>query len=97
MTKIAINGFGRIGRCVARAILANPSSDLEIVGINDIASLKELRDAVPLRRELQFMLTRVSREELPSKWTEEDLVDWLDTQWVAIDHWVTINEQQQSP
>ncbi|MAQ17703.1 MAG: type I glyceraldehyde-3-phosphate dehydrogenase [Sandaracinus sp.] len=36
MTKIAINGFGRIGRCVARAILANPSSDLEIVGINDL-------------------------------------------------------------
>ena len=32
MTKIGINGFGRIGRCVARAILADPSSDLEIVG-----------------------------------------------------------------
>ncbi len=36
MTKIGINGFGRIGRCVARAILADPSSDLEIVGINDL-------------------------------------------------------------
>ena len=36
MTKIAINGFGRIGRCVARSVLANPSSKLEIVGINDL-------------------------------------------------------------
>ena len=36
MTKIGINGFGRIGRCVARAILADTSSDLEIVGINDL-------------------------------------------------------------
>ena len=36
MTKIGINGFGRIGRCVARAILGDPSSDLEIVGINDL-------------------------------------------------------------
>ncbi len=35
-TKIGINGFGRIGRCVARAILGNPHSDLEIVGINDL-------------------------------------------------------------
>jgi glyceraldehyde 3-phosphate dehydrogenase len=35
-TKIGINGFGRIGRCVARAILGNPNSGLEIVGINDL-------------------------------------------------------------
>ncbi|MCU0676565.1 MAG: type I glyceraldehyde-3-phosphate dehydrogenase [Myxococcota bacterium] len=35
-TKIGINGFGRIGRCVARAILADPKSELEIVGINDL-------------------------------------------------------------
>ena len=31
MTKIAINGFGRIGRCVARIILAR--SDVELVAI----------------------------------------------------------------
>ncbi len=35
-TKIGINGFGRIGRCVARAILSDPNHDLEIVGINDL-------------------------------------------------------------
>jgi len=35
--KIAINGFGRIGRCVAR-IAAN-RNDVEIVAINDMASM----------------------------------------------------------
>jgi glyceraldehyde 3-phosphate dehydrogenase len=37
MTKVAINGFGRIGRLVARAILAKPESGLELVAINDLA------------------------------------------------------------
>ncbi|MBX3250621.1 MAG: type I glyceraldehyde-3-phosphate dehydrogenase [Myxococcales bacterium] len=35
-TKIGINGFGRIGRCIARAVLSDPKSDIEIVGINDL-------------------------------------------------------------
>ncbi|EDZ63847.1 glycerinaldehyde-3-phosphate dehydrogenase [Sulfurimonas gotlandica GD1] len=35
--KIAINGFGRIGRCVAR--IAATRSDVEIVAINDMASM----------------------------------------------------------
>ncbi len=33
--KIAINGFGRIGRLVARAILESKRDDIEIVAIND--------------------------------------------------------------
>ena len=37
MTKVAINGFGRIGRLVARAILERPDSGLELVAINDLA------------------------------------------------------------
>lgn len=37
MTKVAINGFGRIGRLVARAILAKPESGLELVAVNDLA------------------------------------------------------------
>ncbi|MBX3562135.1 MAG: type I glyceraldehyde-3-phosphate dehydrogenase [Sphingomonas sp.] len=36
-TKVAINGFGRIGRLVARAILENKDSGLELVAINDLA------------------------------------------------------------
>lgn len=40
MTKVAINGFGRIGRLVARAILERPDSGLELVTINDLADAK---------------------------------------------------------
>ncbi|MFM8723902.1 MAG: type I glyceraldehyde-3-phosphate dehydrogenase [Planctomycetaceae bacterium] len=36
MIKIGINGFGRIGRMVFRAAIQNFSSDVEIVGINDL-------------------------------------------------------------
>ncbi|MEQ7872536.1 type I glyceraldehyde-3-phosphate dehydrogenase [Sphingomonas sp. ASV193] len=40
MTKVAINGFGRIGRLVARAILSRDDHDLELVAINDLADAK---------------------------------------------------------
>ncbi len=39
-TKVAINGFGRIGRLVARAILERSDHDLELVAINDLADTK---------------------------------------------------------
>jgi glyceraldehyde 3-phosphate dehydrogenase len=39
--KVAINGFGRIGRNVARAILERPDCGLELVSINDLASPKD--------------------------------------------------------
>jgi glyceraldehyde 3-phosphate dehydrogenase len=41
-TKIAINGFGRIGRCIARILLARDVHDLELVGINDLTDAKTL-------------------------------------------------------
>jgi glyceraldehyde 3-phosphate dehydrogenase len=34
--RVAINGFGRIGRLVARAILSRPDCGLELVAINDL-------------------------------------------------------------
>jgi glyceraldehyde 3-phosphate dehydrogenase len=37
MTRVAINGFGRIGRLVARALLQRKDSPLELVSINDLA------------------------------------------------------------
>ena len=40
MTKVAINGFGRIGRLVARAMLERKDSGLELVTINDLADAK---------------------------------------------------------
>jgi glyceraldehyde 3-phosphate dehydrogenase len=36
--KIAINGYGRIGRCVHRILTSGASPDLELVAINDITS-----------------------------------------------------------
>ncbi|HYE29652.1 MAG TPA: type I glyceraldehyde-3-phosphate dehydrogenase [Allosphingosinicella sp.] len=36
-TRVAINGFGRIGRLVARALLQKAESGLELVSINDLA------------------------------------------------------------
>ncbi|HBS58423.1 MAG TPA: type I glyceraldehyde-3-phosphate dehydrogenase, partial [Firmicutes bacterium] len=38
--KVGINGFGRIGRTVLRAALANP--DLEIVAVNDLTNAETL-------------------------------------------------------
>ncbi|MDP3991829.1 MAG: glyceraldehyde 3-phosphate dehydrogenase N-terminal domain-containing protein, partial [Candidatus Colwellbacteria bacterium] len=40
MAKIAINGFGRIGRLFFRNALGNPN--LEIVAINDLGNLENL-------------------------------------------------------
>lgn len=39
-TKVSINGFGRIGRLVARAILERDDHDLELVSINDLSDAK---------------------------------------------------------
>ena len=40
-TKVAINGFGRIGRAVAR-IITQRAGQLELVAINDLADAKSL-------------------------------------------------------
>ena len=39
-TKIAINGFGRIGRLALRAIIESGRKDLDVVAINDLGSAK---------------------------------------------------------
>jgi glyceraldehyde 3-phosphate dehydrogenase len=41
-TKIAINGFGRIGRCIVRALFERGVKDLEVVAINDLTDPKTL-------------------------------------------------------
>ena len=38
--KVAINGFGRIGRLVLRAILEQGRTDIEVVAINDLSDAK---------------------------------------------------------
>ena len=41
-TKIAINGFGRIGRCVLRALVESGFDGIEVVAINDLAAPQTL-------------------------------------------------------
>jgi glyceraldehyde 3-phosphate dehydrogenase len=41
-TKIAINGFGRIGRCIVRAMAEYKAKDLDLVAINDLTDAKTL-------------------------------------------------------
>ncbi len=42
MARIAINGFGRIGRCIVRAALKRGVKDLEFVSVNDLTDTKTL-------------------------------------------------------
>src|SRR5947209_6044702 len=41
-TKIGINGFGRIGRCILRALVERRVTDVEVVAINDLTDPKTL-------------------------------------------------------
>src|SRR5438132_7527374 len=38
--RVAINGFGRIGRLVMRAALEHANKELEVVGINDLGPVE---------------------------------------------------------
>ena len=40
MVKIGINGFGRIGRLILRALLENYRGKIQVVGINDLGSIE---------------------------------------------------------
>ena len=40
MKQVAINGFGRIGRNILRAILESPRNDYSIVAVNDLAPVE---------------------------------------------------------
>jgi glyceraldehyde 3-phosphate dehydrogenase len=41
-TRVAINGFGRIGRCVFRRIVEIGNPDIEVVAVNDLADIKTM-------------------------------------------------------
>jgi glyceraldehyde 3-phosphate dehydrogenase len=41
-TRIAINGFGRIGRCAVRALYERNIADIEVVAINDLTDTRTL-------------------------------------------------------
>ena len=41
--KVAINGFGRIGRCFARALYTHHGHDIELVAVNDLTAPETLK------------------------------------------------------
>ena len=48
--KVAINGFGRIGRNVLRAIYESKRTDIEVVAINDLGPVETNAHLLPLRQ-----------------------------------------------
>src|SRR5215207_3704778 len=38
--RVAINGFGRIGRNILRAIIESGRTDIEVVGVNDLGPVE---------------------------------------------------------
>jgi glyceraldehyde 3-phosphate dehydrogenase len=40
--RIAINGFGRIGRCIVRALFERGAADVEVVAVNDLTNAETL-------------------------------------------------------
>jgi len=47
--RVAINGFGRIGRNILRAIAESGRKDIEVVGINDLGPVENQRPFAALR------------------------------------------------
>ena len=61
--KIAINGFGRIGRKVARLALTR-SSEFEIVAINDLTDAKTLAYEVKVEDPSVWVKTWTAKQEM---------------------------------
>ena len=57
--KIAINGFGRIGRCIVRALNERKESELEVVSINDLTDAKTLAQVCAPGTDAVFHLAAV--------------------------------------
>ena len=49
MTKIGINGFGRIGRLVFRAVAGLLGKEIEVVAVNDLVPADNLAYLVTFR------------------------------------------------
>ena len=65
-TKLAINGFGRIGRLVLRALHEQGRDDLEVVAINDLGS-------VEMNAHLLEFDSVHGRFQNPVKWTDSTI------------------------
>ena len=65
--KVAINGFGRIGRLVLRAIHESGRNDIQVVAINDLGPVKT--NAHLLKHDSVHGLSRATSRPGPTPWT----------------------------
>ena len=64
--RVAINGFGRIGRLVFRAAMEHPSREIEVVGVNDLGPVETAESwALALHRRDGPSLLALTRQSLP--------------------------------
>ena len=66
VTRVAINGFGRIGRLVLRAIHDSKRKDLKIVAINDLGPVDEVNAQI-----WNSIWAQVTLKEMPPKDAEQ--------------------------
>ncbi|VEU74328.1 glyceraldehyde-3-phosphate dehydrogenase [Mycoplasmopsis citelli] len=63
MKKVAINGFGRIGRLFLRRLLETKSKDLEVVAVNDLTDAKTLAHLLKYDSAFGMLDAEVKAEE----------------------------------
>ncbi len=83
--KVAINGFGRIGRAILRSLLDHRAGDLNVVAINDIADIELCAhlleyDSVygPLGRDVRVEGPNIAVDDQRIRFTQSDTLLGLD-------------------
>ena len=92
-TKVAINGFGRIGRLTFRAALEAGRDDLEFVGINDLYSAAEMAHLLKwdsVHKRLPMDISVEGEDTLIVDGNAGDSVD-AGTGWTLVDNAVVID------
>ena len=69
--RVAINGFGRIGRLTLRAMLERHKQELNVVAINDMADLQPMRTCFATTRPTAYFRARLKSEKACSGLTAE--------------------------
>lgn len=62
------------------------------VGLDDLLTLRDLWQRVPIRRTVRATYWHVGRDERPTGHT--DLIDWLYGQWEKVDDWIEANSAE---
>ena len=72
--RVAINGFGRIGRMVLRAIIESKRTDIQIIALNDLGPIKSNAHLFKtLKGGLEFF--QKQKNKRPSNFPPSKLID----------------------